>query len=130
MNNTSTGLKIANWFFLPAFLLSVAVQYNDPDPIRWMAIYGAAFVACCLSLTGRLRWWIAALIGTVAFIWALTILPRLVGQNIDWSQVFGHMKMANGVVEETREMGGLLIVAFWMAVLSLVHRKSAIRQTV
>jgi hypothetical protein len=119
------ALKIANWFFIPAFLLSVVVQYNDPDPIRWMAIYGAAFVMCCLSLAGRLRWWMPALAGAVALVWAFSILPHLVGHAIDWGQVFGHMKMANGVVEETREMGGLLIVAVWMAVLTLAKSTKA-----
>jgi transmembrane protein TMEM220 len=29
------------------FAFAAALQFNDPDPIRWIAIYGAA---CVLSL--------------------------------------------------------------------------------
>ena len=36
------------------FLIAAALQYNDPDPLRWMAIYGLAVLACLLALAGRL----------------------------------------------------------------------------
>jgi hypothetical protein len=55
---TGAAWKIADAIFLLMFVLSVVVQVNDPDPLRWMAIYGAAAVACLLSLTGRLPWWL------------------------------------------------------------------------
>ncbi len=42
--------KVANWLMIAAFLFSVAVQYNDPDPIRWMLVYGLAALACILKL--------------------------------------------------------------------------------
>lgn len=48
---------------VPLFLLAVAVQWNDPDPVRWMAIYGAAFGVCLvvalsrpLPLAAPIRW--------------------------------------------------------------------------
>ena len=56
-------LKVANWVMLAAFLFSVAVQYNDPDPIRWMLIYGLAALACILKLMGRLNWYLPAAVG-------------------------------------------------------------------
>ena len=36
----------ANVAMLAMFVFSVAVQYNDPDPLPWMAIYAAAAVVC------------------------------------------------------------------------------------
>ena len=35
------------------FLLFAVVQYNDPDPVRWMAIYLAAALCCALEFFGR-----------------------------------------------------------------------------
>ena len=45
--------KVADALFLLMFVFSVVVQVNDPDPLAWMAMYGAAAIACLLSLLGR-----------------------------------------------------------------------------
>ena len=120
----SLSLTIANWILIPAFFLSVAVQYNDPDPLRWIAIYGVAAVVSSLWLAGRLNWLFAACIAVIAFVWAMTIVPDLIGKDIPMNEVFGHMRMANEAVEEAREMGGLLIVASWMTVLSFSSKRT------
>lgn len=36
--------------------LAAAVQYNDPDPFRWMLFYGIGALLGGLGLAGRL-WW-------------------------------------------------------------------------
>jgi Transmembrane family 220, helix len=117
MPQSSRLLRGANWVMLAAFLFSVAVQYNDPDPIRWMLIYGLAALNCFLSLRGRLRWPFPAAVGTVALVWAATIAPGVIGRTT-FREMFQSFHMTDSVVEEARETGGLLIVAFWMAVLS------------
>ena len=48
--------KVADVLFLLMFAFSVVVQVNDPDPLAWMVIYGAAALACLLSLLGKLPW--------------------------------------------------------------------------
>jgi len=58
------------------FAFAAAVQYNDPDPLRWMAIYGLAMLACGLALAGRLSWLPPALLGLIALIWAGTTDDR------------------------------------------------------
>ena len=35
------------------FVFSAAVQYNDPDPVQWMVVYGAAALLCALRAGGR-----------------------------------------------------------------------------
>ena len=122
MTNRSRSFFIANIVLAPVFLLCVAVQYNDPDPLPWMAMYGLAALACLLYVAKRLRWHFSAAIGVIALIWAATILPRVSGKPIPWNQVFGTMEMISSAVEETREIGGLLIVAGWMLVLTLETR--------
>jgi hypothetical protein len=57
------------------FLCAVGVQYNDPDPLRWMAIYGAAALACVLALVRRLRRWVPVGVALVAAAWAATLAP-------------------------------------------------------
>jgi hypothetical protein len=111
--------KVADAIFLLMFVFSVVVQVNDPDPLPWMAIYGAAAVACLLSLTGRLRWWFAVITGVVALAWAATIMPRVIGQ-VPFLDMFAEFEMKDIGVEESREMYGLLLIGGWMAVLG--HR--------
>ena len=115
-------LKVANWVMLAAFLFSVAVQYNDPDPIRWMMIYGLAAVACILMVLRRLRWYLPAAVGATALGWAASLAPDVVGKTT-LGEMFQSFDMINTVVEEAREMGGLLIVAGWMAVLVVVSKR-------
>ena len=100
------------------FAFAAAVQYNDPDPLRWMAIYGLAMLACGLSLTGGLPRLLPALLGLIALVWAGTLAPGVVGR-ISVRELFQSYGMLTPAVEEGREMGGLLIVAVWMGVLTL-----------
>ena len=111
------ALKIANCVMAAAFLLSVLVQYNDPDPVRWMMMYGAAMIACILFLLDKKHWYIFAGIGIVALLWALTWAPGVIGKT-QFSELFGAWEMKNERVEEAREFGGLMIVVVWMVVLT------------
>jgi len=115
-------LVVSNYVMAAVFLLCVAVQYNDPDPVQWMTIYGLAMIACILYLKGKLRWYVSLGIALAALIWAATILPDVLGKPADWPHVFGMMHMISPTVEEIREIGGLLIVAIWMLILTFVVR--------
>ena len=117
-------LKYANFVMTAAFLLSVALQFNDPDPIQWMAIYGAAAAACIVSLRGKLRWQFPVLVGAVALVWAIALGPSALGRTT-FGEMTASMQMVNLEVEEAREMLGLLIVFVWMAVLTIASRRSA-----
>ena len=115
----ATAWKIADALLLLMFVFSVVVQVNDPDPFAWMAIYGAAAIACLLSLTGRLPWWFAVLVGLMALGWAATLAPRVLG-NVPFLSMFEEFEMKDIHVEESREMYGLAMIAVWMAALG--HR--------
>ena len=123
---SSRAWKVADALFLLMFAFSVVVQVNDPDPLAWMAIYGAAAIACLLSLMGRLPWWFAVITGLIALVWAATIAPRVIGQ-VSFLDMFAEFEMKDIGVEESREMYGLLIVGGWMAVLG--HRSFWRRRT-
>jgi len=102
--------------------VAVAVQYNDPDPLRWMAIYGAA---CALSavavVRGRAPSALVAAVGLVALVWGLIVAQGAYGRS-HLSEMFQSWEMKSPAVEEAREASGLLIVAAWMAVLAIRAR--------
>ena len=64
------------------------------------------------------------LAGLVALVWALTILPDVLG-NVSIGDMFSSWHMITILVEEEREMFGLLIVATWMGVLLIASRRRA-----
>jgi hypothetical protein len=113
------GWKIADALFFLMFAFSVVVQVNDPDPIPWMVMYGAAAVACLLSLGKRLPWQFAVGTGIIALAWAASIAPRVIGQ-VPFLDMFAEFEMKDIGVEESREMYGLLLIGGWMSVVA--HR--------
>ena len=106
-----------NVLFLGMFLFSVAVQFNDPDPVRWMAMYGFAALACILELRRNVRWSFPAGIGLIALSWSASIGQHV--QGVRLGDLFAEFEMKNEMVEQAREVGGLLIVALWMFVLAI-----------
>jgi Transmembrane family 220, helix len=104
------------------FAFGAAVQFNDPDPARWIAVYALAAVACLLSLLRRLHWTLPAILGAVTLVWAATLAPHVVGR-VPFGDMFGAFEMKNVGIEESREMYGLLIIAAWMAVLAVRARR-------
>ena len=110
---------ILNSLFLAAYLLSALVQYNDPDPWAWFAIYGAASAMCIAWFRRRLPRWVPTLLLVISLLWIGTLLPAL-GQ-ASLGDIFASISMQNRAVEEAREAGGLALVAIWSAV--LMHRR-------
>ncbi|MGH9341091.1 MAG: transmembrane 220 family protein [Acidobacteriota bacterium] len=99
-------------------LLAVAVQYNDPDPGRWVVMYGLAGLVSLAH--GRLKAACVAapaILGAVALAWAL-YLAATTGGYVNGSELLGSMDPRRPEIEENREMIGLAIVAIWMAVLA------------
>lgn len=111
-------MKILNWLMTAMFVFSVVVQYNDPDPARWMAIYGAAALACVLFIKAKAHWQLPAAIGLISLAWALSYASQVIGK-VRFGELFEAFEMKDARVEVGREMGGLLIVAVWMAVLTV-----------
>ena len=111
--------KVADVLFLLMFAFSVVVQVNDPDPLPWMAIYGAAALACLLSLIGKLPWQFAVVTGIIALAWAASIAPRVIGQ-VPFMEMFAEFEMKDIGVEESREMYGLILIGGWMSIVG--HR--------
>jgi hypothetical protein len=92
------------------FSLCVGLQENDPDPIRWMALYGAAALTCAVLPARRVAALPAALIGLFAAAWGAYLAHQVIDV-LSFSDLFMKMDEKGGAVEVGREAGGLVIVA-------------------
>ncbi len=111
--------SVINFLLYVSFLLSIFVQYNDPDPFEWMAVYAGAALACVLAAARRLPVWYPVVLGLAVAVWAGILLVQAMGstQELSWAAVFGSAAMKNERVELVRETGGLLIVGLWSVIL-------------
>ena len=112
---------IANGIMAAMFLLSAVLQYNDPDPLRWIALYAAAALACVIAGRTSSGWWLAALVGAVSLAWAVVLSPVLPEMRLD--ELARKMKAETPRIELSRELLGLVIVFAWMVVVIVVSRR-------
>ena len=92
---------------LAAFMLlplgaSVFVQYNDPDGIVWMFIYGYSILITVPAIFGLYSGW---------------SIPGALGYFLGFVYLVPSFESPYLKSELTREGGGLLIAFVWMAVL-------------
>jgi hypothetical protein len=106
------------------FLISAVLQYNDPDPIRWILLWGSAAAVCLLR--GRVGWdWLmAGAVCAAALLWAGLLAPTAL-PGLELGDLAKKMKAGTPRIELGREILGLLIVAVWMAVLVFVGSRNA-----
>jgi hypothetical protein len=120
----NSWLRYGSMVMLLAFILSTAVQFNDPDSLLWIAIYSASALCCLAYLLGKNIATAAGALALLALLWALSLLPAVVG-HASLSEVFASISMQTRAVEEAREIGGLLLVAGWMGLLGLKVRAAS-----
>ncbi len=137
------AVNVVAWVAASAvFVLSAAVQYNDPDPACWVAIYvaaaassaaAAAFVAGVTVVVGaRVVVGVAAVVvAVIAALWGATLVPAAV----DWLQsehqaVSFTMKTGDVGEELARECGGLALVfvAEIAVAATILRRRASTRQ--
>lgn len=109
----------ANGITLLMFLFSAAVQLNDPDPLVWMAIYGAAALVCGLEMRRRAPALAVAVLAAIALVWAGSLYFG--AKEVPLGSLFAEWEMRDVRVEEAREMYGLTIVGVWMMVIVTVR---------
>jgi hypothetical protein len=117
-----TAWRVANGVLTVLFAFAVVVQVNDPDPWTWVTMYGLAGAACALAIFDKDHRAFTAVVAGVALGWAASIAPRVIGQ-VPFLDMFGAFEMESVAIEESREMYGLLLIAGWMALLTLRPRR-------
>jgi len=120
------AFRIAAALMAALFVVAAAVQWNDPDPFYWIAIYGVAALLAARGAQGQLPLPPNAAALVVFTVLALRALPDLLGAR---AEAFTHWKMTAASDEVAREAGGLALCAAWSAVQTAVavsaRRRSA-----
>lgn len=110
-------LKILAFIFAALFVYAAIVQYNDPDAMKWYAIYGTAALASLLFALGKLR-----------LLWAIVLAVFYLGFTwYTWPEKFEGVTIGEGDIvniERGREALGLLIAGVMMIVYAFGGRKS------
>lgn len=115
MENRPRWLKITNYFMMALFIIIAALQFNDPDSLQWILMYGMAALVCLMwdrSFISRSWYFLLAGIGLT---WIILLVVS--ADHLSFGGMFDEIKMTNQNVEVAREIGGLLIVSIWMIVL-------------
>jgi len=118
---------LLSWLLAALFVISAGLQYNDPDPWRWIALYlVAALASAALPLPSTRAWArpLALVVAVGAAAWAAVLVTGIWGK-VGLSDVWLKMSEKGGAVEEEREAGGLLIVAIGLALGWWAHRPRA-----
>ena len=117
--------KVVTILMTGLLLLSALVQWNDPDPFRWIVCYSVTAIITLCSL-------IRPLPPSIPLIWGLLVLLSSLFVGIDflmseeqfeWDSFWNVMTMKNEAVELGRELGGLLLVTGWLTVLALNSKR-------
>lgn len=125
-------MKIINWFFIALFILSAALQYNDPDPYIWMPIYLYGALFCFLAIRGTYKPSLY-LVGIIVYaIYAAFLFFDKAGV-LNWidehnaESIVQSMHADKPWIEETREFFGLLILIV-AAVLNMIWLSNSRRK--
>lgn len=128
-------MKIFNWFFIVCFVIFAALQYNDPDPYKWVPIYLYAAFLCWQSIKGKYNP-LLYVIGYVVY--GAYAIYKIFDANglIDWitkhnaQNIAETMKAEKPWVEESREFFGLVIILVVMIInqVYLIRKRKAINQ--
>jgi hypothetical protein len=111
-------LRAANAVMAALFALAAAVQWNDRDPARWMAVYGAACACSVMAARGRPPHpAAAAALAATALAWAVAIGAG-VGGSDSYVHMFDAWEMKTPAIEAAREATGLVLVTGWMLVIA------------
>ena len=124
-------MKIVHYSLAVLFLAFTSVQFNDPDPILWIIIYGAMVAVCILAALNKYYPKVMMVQGGLYLIYC-TLLWSGVSQwfaSDEKEMLFDDIaKMQYPYIEESREFLGLaiclVVIAFYLWI-SLRGKKSA-----
>ena len=110
-------MRIANCMAAVLFVLCAVVQFNDPDPWRWVLFYGSAAAICFLWDRHWVSTRVLALVGIVSLGGSGWVLAGSMSQGFRSSD--GVQWAMTRQTEPIREGVGLLLVALWMGGLAV-----------
>jgi hypothetical protein len=127
-------MKALNIFFLIVFVLSAALQYNDPDPYIWVPIYLYGAWLCYQAIYKKYNP-IFYIIGLVVYSGYAVYLFFDKQGVLSWAgehnaeNIVQSMKATKPWIEETREFGGLLILIIALLINMVWLRRNSLPVT-
>ena len=109
-------LIIFGWIFGLLCIISAILQYNDPDPLLWMIIYGVAALVSFGVATKKIPYSVPLVLGILCLVGCFFVFP----------ETFEGFEIGKGDiknVEEGREAVGLLIMALVMFLFAWGRKK-------
>ncbi|MFQ6004983.1 MAG: transmembrane 220 family protein [Woeseia sp.] len=104
-------MRIFNYAVAAAFFAMAGLQFNDPDPVYWVAVYGGTgLVALGKGLRHYSEFWAAIVIGAIIS-GMIIAFPGVVNffEHGEFRELYESMTSSKAYVESTREFAGLLL---------------------
>jgi len=114
--------KFFGFLFAVLSVISAALQYNDPDPIIWILIWGFSAIISFLFFLNKISFIITMIAGVLSLIGFMHLCPSN----------FQGFNLNNGDIENIelgREAFGLLIIALVMFMYAFRIRYMKMKQS-
>lgn len=122
-------MVIFNYLFTAVFIVFGLLQINDADPYVWIPIYGVVALICFFNARKKYDHFAHLVILACCAIYGINLLMKNDGV-IDWfkdheaENLVQSMKATKPWIENTREFGGLLIIAIVTSINIFKHKKA------
>ncbi len=126
-------MKVFNFIFCFLFIVSAALQYNDPDPYIWIPIYLIGGIICFQASRGKNYPVFTLLFSGLFLIYDLYLFFDKFGV-LSWlnehnaENIASSMKASAPWIEETREFFGLLILILVLMINYFVSKRPSVKQ--
>lgn len=107
-------MKVVSYLMLALLTTAAVLQFNDPDPLLWMVIYGTAALITVLFITGYISTSLVAAAAVTSIGTALVLGFQVLQEGQFFADSLETWQMQNPAEEKAREAGGLLIIGLWM----------------
>jgi len=107
LTSLSKGIRI---FLAILFSLFAYTQFNDPDPLLWISIYGSIAILMVLSIYKKVPKIVLGIIAGVLIVYAAVLIPEIISWiNKGMPSIVESMKAEQPHIEYTREFFGIII---------------------
>lgn len=113
--------RVADIVMAGVFVLSAAVQLNDPDPVRWVVVYALGAVVSAVPLVWSGVLWLGVPLAGITLLWSLSLVPAA-AELSRWSMLTEQMQATTPAIEAAREFLGAAMVSGWSGLRVLRHR--------
>ncbi|APQ16294.1 transmembrane 220 family protein [Maribacter hydrothermalis] len=108
--------KILGYVFAVLFTVGAVLQYNDPDSLHWIIIYGVAALISLLFALNKIGYIVPLILGVLAFIGFVYLYPSdFQGFDLNDGDIV--------TVELGREAFGLLIISIVLVIFAFRSKK-------